>query len=177
MLRAKINVSMKWLPIILVLSLVSCSSPITPDSTPTNTSASTPSLLLGERALTVDCGNLDLLEVTTVDEEKRSVNISVGGLLLRAINVPRQIESGISGFSLDWAKKTQEGFEISFEYGSRYYFSKRLIFECRKDDFYLTKIHVESFDKHNPSKWTKKTVVVKPPVPLGEFDLMKYTDD
>ena len=114
----------------------------------------------------VNCGDQDDLDVAVVDGENRVVNIAVGGKLLKTIEVP--------GFSLGEARKTKEGFDISIEYGSRYYFSKRLMFECKKDGFYLTKIKVESFDKTNPSKWTNKTVMVKPPVSLRDFQLMKY---
>jgi len=114
----------------------------------------------------VNCGDQDDLDVAVVDGENRVVNIAVGGKLLKTIEVP--------GFSLGEARKTKEGFEISIEYGSRYYFSKELMFECTKDGFYLTRIKVESFDKANPSKWTNKTVMVKPPVSLRDFQLMKY---
>ena len=133
------------------------------------------SISVKEEPSKVNCGNPDTYGVLVVAEEKRTVNITADGRLIKAIEVPWQIDSGVSGFSLNWAKKTKSGFEISIEYGSRYYYNKRLIFVCKKDGFYLTSIEVDSHDHTNPENGTTKTLKVKPSVPLGEFHVMNYT--
>lgn len=124
----------------------------------------------------VDCRLPQGYDVFVVSQEKRTVNVTAGGKLLRAIDVPWHDDSRVSGFSLNWARKTKEGFEISIEYGSRYYYSKRLMFDCRNGGFYLTRIKVESFDKNRPEKWTDKTVSVKPMVPIDKFRVLDYTN-
>ena len=165
---------MRLLLLTFVLSLVGCGASFIADAPRPNISATaSPNV---SPILNGVCENLDSLEVRTKEEANRTVSVTLDGTLIKAIDVPRQIVSGVMGFSLNWAKTTKEGFEISIEYGSRYYFDKRLIFECIKDGFYLTKIHVESFDKHNPSKWTNKTIAVKPAVSLSKFDVMDYTN-
>ena len=132
-------------------------------------------ILANEEPTNINCGNLDTYDVFVVAEEKRTVNITADGRLLRAIEVPWQIDSGVNGFSLNWAKKTKSGFEISIEYGSRFYYNKRLVFVCTNNDFYLTSMEIDSFDKAYPETWTKKTLRVKPTVPLSEFSVMNYT--
>jgi len=38
----------------------------------------------------------------------------------------------------------------------------------------LSKIRVESFDKHNPEKWSKKVVRVQPNLPLEKFSITDF---
>ena len=75
--------------------------------------------------------------------------IKQGDKVLGSIRIFTGVER--NGFALDEAKKTKTGFEISVEYGSRYYYHKRFIFICKRQRFYLSKVIVDSFDKVNPA--------------------------
>ena len=96
-----------------------------------------------------------------------NVNIVRGGTVLHTIKLPT--DATRNGFALDELKKTKAGFEILVEYGSRIFYSKRFIFECKRHRFYLTRIKVESFDKQNPQKYQQKVIVVQPNVPVEKF--------
>ena len=122
------------------------------------------------------CEELDKFEISTVDDPPRrveNINLIVSGKIRNTIIMPNDSEVG--GFALDWAKKTKRGFEVSIEYGSRYYFAKRFIFICKKNDFFLDRIKIQSFDKAEPEKWTKKDVKVKPMIPVSQFSITDYT--
>jgi hypothetical protein len=95
------------------------------------------------------------------------VNIVREGRVLHTLKLPTGVD--VNGFGFDWVKKTKEGFEIAIEYGTRIYYAKRFIFICRQHKFYLSKIRVDSFDKHNPEKWSRKIIRVQPNLPLEKF--------
>jgi hypothetical protein len=120
----------------------------------------------------LDCSKPKALNIFVTKGEKRSVNIAANGRVLRSIDVPWQADSGVSGFGLNRARKTKNGFEITIEYGSRFYYHKRFVFVCRGNSLYLTNIFVESFDKRRPEIWTRKTQNVRPALPLEAFKLM-----
>ena len=101
-----------------------------------------------------------------------SVNIVRDGRVLHSIKLLTDMEQ--NGFGFNWAKKTKEGFEISIEYGSIIYYGKRFIFICKHHKFYLSKIRVDSFDKHNPEKWSRKVITVQPNVPLEKFSITDF---
>lgn len=126
-----------------------------------------------EGSKTLDCEDPKGYSVDEVREENANyVKILRGGTVLRAIKLPTGVER--NGFGFNWAKKTKEGFEISIEYGSRIYYGKRFIFICRHHKFYLSKIEVDSFDRHNPEKSSKKVIRVKPNVPLEKFSITNF---
>ena len=101
-----------------------------------------------------------------------SVNIVRGGTVLHTIKLLTDLEA--NGFGFDGAKKTKDGFEISIEYGSVIYYHKAFVFICRHHKFYLSKIRVDSFNKHNPEKWSKKVIRVRPNVPLEKFSVTDF---
>ena len=105
------------------------------------------------------------------DARSNDVVIEQDSKVLWSIRLPTGAER--NGSALDWAKKTKEGFELSVEYGSRYYYHKRFVFLCKRDKFYLSEVIVDSFDKVNPEHRRKKTVKVKPSFPIEKF----YIDD
>ena len=72
------------------------------------------------------------------------------------------------------AKKTKDGFEISIEYGTRIFYHKTFVFICRQHKFHLSRIRVDSFDRHNPAKWSKKVIRVRPNVPLEKFSVTDF---
>jgi len=106
------------------------------------------------------------------DPDTHSVKIVSGGTVLHTIKLLTDRER--NGFALNWAKKTKGGFEIAVEYGSRIYYAKRFMFICRDHEFYLSKIGVESFDKQNPEKWSRKVIRVRPNVPLEKFSITDF---
>ena len=126
-----------------------------------------------EGSKTLDC---DDPKGYTVEEgtipDTNSVNIVRGDTVLHTIKLLTEIE--LPGFGFDGAKKTKDGFEISIEYGTRIFYAKTFIFICRQHKFYLSKIRVESFDRHNPAKWKRKIIILRPNLPLEKFSITAF---
>ena len=136
-------------------------------------SAGRPFAVADGTSQTIDCsgpGRYSVVEVR--DPEANYVNIARGGKLLQSIRLPTDMER--NGFGFNWAKKTKEGFEISVEYGSRFYYGKRFNFICKQGAFYLSKVIVDSFDKNNPEKWHKRVMRVTPNLPLEKFSITDF---
>jgi len=91
---------------------------------------------------------------------------------LHTIKLLTEIER--PGFGFDGAKKTKDGFEISVQYGTRIFYAKTFVFICRQHRFYLSKIRVESFDRQNPAKQSRKVTNVRPNVPLEQFSITDF---
>ena len=126
-----------------------------------------------KKSKTLRCADPGAYSVEDASEpEAHLVKIVSGGTVLYTIKTPTG--ANWNGFALDWAKKTKGGFEISIEYGSVIYYNKRFIFICRRGQFYLSKIVVESFNKHNPAKWTRKVLRVQPNLPLEKFSITDF---
>ncbi|MFN2513973.1 MAG: hypothetical protein ABR568_21475, partial [Pyrinomonadaceae bacterium] len=127
-----------------------------------------PTAVPDEASKTIDCDDPKGYSVEEgTDPGTNSVKIVRGGTVLHTIKLPTGIER--NGFGFNWVKKTKEGFEIGIEYGSVIYYGKRFIFICRHHEFYLSKIRVDSFDRHNPERWRWKVIRVQPNLPLEKF--------
>lgn len=113
--------------------------------------------------------------VEDAEREAKNVNIIVGDKTKAVVKLPSPLDQ--NGYALNWAKKTDSGFEISIEYGSRIYFDKTFVFLKKNEDFHLTEIKVESFDKRETEKVTKKTVKINPPVSVEKFNIEDYMND
>jgi len=122
----------------------------------------------------VDCADPNGYSVEeAVEQGSPSVNIvSDGGRILHSIKLLTDAER--NGFAHDGVKKTKEGFEFGIEYGSRIYYHKRFIFICRQQRFYLSKIGVDSFDRQNPEKWSRKVIRVQPNLLLEKFSITDF---
>jgi hypothetical protein len=123
----------------------------------------------------LDCSDPNGYEVVEVRDEGNSVNIVKGATIYKTMKLPTGLER--NGFGFNWAKKTAEGFEISVDYGSRFYYGKRFNFICRRNEFYLNKITVDSFDKHNPEKWNTKVIKIKPNLNLDKFLITDFMNE
>ncbi len=108
----------------------------------------------------------------TVKSGVHYVDIKQADAVLGSIRIFTDAER--NGFALDEAKTTKTGFEVSVEYGSVVYYHKRFVFICKQHRFYLTRVFVDSFDKHNPEHWWKKAVRVRPALPLEKFLLNDF---
>ena len=136
------------------------------------------SLIVGypdrDASKTLRCGDPNSYSVDVVRDKVREaddVNIVQGGRVLKVINLPGQ---EVNGFSLNRWRKTKAGFEFSIEYGTRIYYYKRFIFICRRNRFYLSRVIVESFDKHNPENSYKKVSRGNLNLPLENFKVANY---
>jgi hypothetical protein len=125
----------------------------------------------GSKTLECDDPNGYSVEEGTVPGTN-SVNIVRGGTVLHTIKLPTDRER--NGFGFNGAKKNKGGFEISIEYGSVIYYHKTFLFMCRQHKFYLGKIKVDSFDRHNPAKWKRKVINVRPNLPLEKFSITDF---
>lgn len=159
------NVPVLFLSLIVVCFIAS--SPITVKSH--NESAVDRPIIKIDRSKTLKCDAKEYSVEEGTEPETKSVKIVRDGTVLHTIRLPTGVER--NGFAFDWVKKTNEGFEIAVEYGSRNYYAKKFIFVCRQHKFYLTKIRVDSFDKHNPEKWTSKVIRVRPNLPVEKFSI------
>ena len=99
----------------------------------------------------------------------------VEGTNKKIIRLPDQID--VNGFSLNWVKPRKEGFEISIEYGSRFYYRKKFNFICEQKAYFLNKIKVESFDKGKPSVIKSKVSIVDPKVSVNDFLIEDFLND
>jgi hypothetical protein len=132
-----------------------------------------PNAAVDKASKPVDCADPNGYRVEEATEPgTHSVNIVRDGGVLHTIKLLSDVER--NGFGFEGVKKTSQGFEISIEYGSVIYYHKALIFVCRQHKFYLSKIKVDSFNKHNPEKWSKKVIRVRPSVPLEKFFITDY---
>lgn len=122
------------------------------------------------------CGNTDFNLKVFYKNERTNISISNSDAIVKTINLPNQSE--FNGFSLNRAKKVSNGFEISVEYGSRYYYEKRFNFVCKQDKFYLDKIKTSTFDKNNPEKSGEDfTKLIKPELNLEKFTITDFMKD
>jgi hypothetical protein len=107
------------------------------------------------------------------DDEFNLVKIVQDKKVVELIKLPTGQSQ--NGFALNSAKKTERGFEITIEYGSRIYYQKRFNFECQDHQFFLTKIDINTFDKQNPEKsWKETGTAIKPPVAISKFEVADY---
>lgn len=113
--------------------------------------------------------------VEDVEREAKNINVLVGNKIKWVIKLPSPLDQ--NGYALNWAKKTDNGFEISIEYGSRIYFDKTFVFHKKNEGFHLTEIKVESFDKQKTEKSNKTTVKFEAPVPIEKFNIEDYMKD
>ena len=121
----------------------------------------------------VDCAEPNGYSVESGTEPgTNSVKIVSSGTVLHTIKLPSG--EGLNGFAFDGVKKTNQGFEISIEYGSVIYYHKAFVFICRQHKFYLSKIRVDRFDRHNPEKWSRKVIRVQPNLPLEKFFITDF---
>ena len=149
-----------WLVLLFVVSLSPCNSQeLAAVQNPHTTVTAPPKR--------VDCAPNGYSVAETLKGEARYVDIKQGDMVLGSIRIFSDAER--NGFALDQAKTTKTGFEISVEYGSRYFYHKRFVFICKQHSFYLTRVFVNSFDKHNPEHWWKKAMRVRPALPLERF--------
>lgn len=118
----------------------------------------------------VNCGNKDFNLAALYKNGKKSVVIEEGTATIKKINLPNQ--SFVNGFSLNWARETKKGFEISIEYGSRFYYEKNFIFICQQKDFYLSEIKIVTFDKQDlENSWKEYSTKTKPALTLEKFSI------
>jgi hypothetical protein len=132
-----------------------------------------PNAVTERASKSVDCADPNGYSVEEgIEPGTHPVNIVREGRVLHTIELPTGVD--VNGFGFDGAKKTSQGFEISIEYGSVIYYHKAFGFICRQHKFYLSKIKVDSFNKHSPEKWSKKVIRVRPNVPLEKFFVTDY---
>jgi len=134
---------------------------------------------------TLDCNDPNGYSLVVVEDPNRNIeetvtvpkilNIVVGDEIKTTIKIPT--DSDANGFSLDSAEKTKQGFEISIQYGTRYYYEKRFDFVCEEGSFYFYKVKTEIRDKNYPENWDKpdkKEIQIKPNLPIEKFSMLDY---
>jgi hypothetical protein len=122
------------------------------------------------------CGNTHFNLKVFYKNKRTNIAISNSDVIVKTINLPNQSE--FNGFSLNWAKNTNNGFEISIEYGSRYYYEKQFNFVCKQEKFYLDKVKTNTFDKNDPEKTGEVfTKLIKPELNLEKFTITDFMKD
>jgi hypothetical protein len=79
-----------------------------------------------------------------------------------------------AGFSLNWIRESKTGFNLSFEYGTKNYYSKDFYFSYARDSFFLVKIKVQYFDMKKPEKGKNSLIWINPKLVLGKFRLEDF---
>ena len=118
---------------------------------------------------------VNLLDVRIDNINSRELSIQKGELITDKIAIPTQ--ESIQGFAVNWIKETYGGFEISIEYGSKYYYQKDFRFYYENENFVLKNVLINTFDKHNSENkegYTTKTETLKTPVKLRDFKIENY---
>ncbi len=129
-----------------------------------------------DQRVDLDCGGTDFrLFRLSLQGGAEAVSLYKGPDELRTERLPNQAE--VKKFKLDPLRKTENGFELSMEYGDRYYHSKRFEFECDNGEFVLTRMSADRFDTNNPSRISKKDSAVKARTPWERFGLRLYLID
>ncbi|HUF04175.1 MAG TPA: hypothetical protein VMM38_08360 [Aridibacter sp.] len=160
----------------LPLFLASCES--LPGTNTSNTTLETTAGKVAHIAERVDleCGGTDFrLFRVSLENGTEAVTLFKGEKEVRTERLPSQTE--VKKFKLDPLRKTDEGFELSVEYGDRYYHSKRFGFDCVEEGFHLARMKSERFDTQNPGRISRKESVVRPRRPWEEFGLRLYLID
>ncbi len=121
-----------------------------------------------------NCGNDRNYRLEIVRErEFNAVKVINNDEVVWVIKTPTGVTK--NGFALNYARRIGNGFSVSIEYGSRFYYGKQFDFVCRKNHFYLTEITVNYHDQADPAN-TGKTVrkSITPNVPLEDFTITDY---
>jgi hypothetical protein len=117
----------------------------------------------------------DLQQVNNMTRQRTEVRlVRLDGA---AVTIDMPTQDDYNGFSLEDAKKTQKGFEIAVEWGSRIFHHLRFNFVCRDRGFALTKVVHDTFDKHFPEdtkRYRSRTSAVHPEVPFENFVVTRY---
>lgn len=124
------------------------------------------------------CGgrNFNLVNHYEYERNLKKIYVELEGKKIKTISLPSNLT--VNGFSMNWLKKTEKGFEMSIEYGTILYYQKDFNFFCKNNTFYLGKIYIESFDKNKPEdSYEERTIIVKPLIPLTKFSINKYIED
>lgn len=129
-----------------------------------------------DQRVDLECGGNDFrLFRLTLKGGKEGVTLFKGAGEVRTELLPSQSE--VKKFKLDPLRKTDDGFVLSAEYGTRFYHTKRFEFVCEEGAFRLAKMRSERFDTNNPSRISRKEMNVKPKTPWEEFGLRLYLID
>lgn len=134
---------------------------------------------------TLDCNKPEEYNLIVIEDPDRNIedtvtmpkllNIMIGNETKATIKIPT--DSDVNSFSLDSTEKTKKGFEISIQYGTRYYYEKRFDFVCEEGSFYFYKMETEIRDKNHPENWDepdKKIIQITPKLPIEKFSLFDY---
>lgn len=81
------------------------------------------------------------------------------------------------GYSTNYLKLQKDGFSYSIEYGSRYYYNYEFYFKFIKNNFYLKKMEIKSFDRANPKKIQSKNKIITSKVSFERFNIENYLVD
>lgn len=120
--------------------------------------------------------NVNLLDIRSDSLNNRTLIICHNKKNINEISLPTQDD--IQGFSINWIKETENGFEISIEYGgsSRYY-NKIFRFIFKNGNFELKYILINTFDKQNPEdedSYFTKIDTLRSPVHVDDFKMENY---
>lgn len=134
----------------------------------------TPTISL-EDSKSVKCGNSDyeLRVVRPYPDEYLNLELSSGPQVW-TIKTP-----GWDEYQNFWARTavTNDGFDISTEWGTRYDRELHLRFKCKEGNFVLVEVESEMFDKYDQDgKVKRKRQKVVPNIPFSQVSIKGYTD-
>lgn len=77
------------------------------------------------------------------------------------------------GFSVNWIKEIQNGFELSIELG-KYYYERNFQFVMIDSSFYLKSIQTKSIDYSNDNRGLEELIQLEDPIHINGFRLEDY---
>lgn len=140
-------------------------------------------------ARTLDCSNANEYRFDVVLNPNRKkdhdptipedLNIVVGDGAISKIELPKASEA--KNFTLDSLEKTEKGFEIKVDWGSRVdHYEIQFNFKCKENNFYLYEVRKDSFSAKNRDsgkfldKKESKVIKVEPNLPIEKFVMTDY---
>lgn len=121
----------------------------------------------------------NIYEISSVNDENNCKNqkylINQNLRTIAEILLPRNAECvEVANFFVDGIREDKKGFQISIEYGTRFFYNKIFYFKYYNNSFYLYQIKTVSFDKANPDIWKTKIKKMNPKIKVINLNLEKY---
>jgi hypothetical protein len=115
-----------------------------------------------------------LLSLYDLDNNKRELLIQQNGKTKHIIKLFTQDD--YMGFSINWIKEIEKGFEISIEYsGAGHFFNKDFQFKYQENTFILKKIKVHYlFNRDNINDSSEYHEKFKKPLSIDSFDMANF---
>lgn len=121
----------------------------------------------------------NIYQISSIGDEDDCKNqkylINQNFIAIAEILLPRNAECvEVANFFVDGIRDDKQGFQISLEYGTRFFYNKVFYFKYYNNSFYLYQIKIDNFDKVNPEIWKTKIKKITPNIKVTNLNLEQY---